>query len=53
MGVYEALAGTGTLVSTVSPQGVAIRAIEPLRAQGKIVGTLSVGLRLNEVLSGS
>ena len=47
-GVYEALAGASTLVSTVSPQGVDICAIEPLRTEGKIVGTLSVGLHLNE-----
>ena len=47
-GVYEALAGGSILSSTVSSKGVAIRAIEPLRAESKIVGTLSVGLDLNE-----
>lgn len=47
-GVYEALAGDSSLVSALGAQGVEIRAIEPLRIEGKIVGTLSVGLYLNE-----
>ena len=47
-GECTALAGAGMLVSTVNPQGVDIRAIEPLRVGGRIVGTLSVGLHLNE-----
>jgi len=47
-GVYEALAGDSLLVSALSARGVEVRAIEPLRTEGKIVGTLSVGLYLNE-----
>ncbi|MCP5158475.1 MAG: response regulator [Gammaproteobacteria bacterium] len=47
-GIYEALTGASMLVSAIEPQGIVIRAIEPLRARGKIVGTLSVGLDLNE-----
>ena len=47
-GVYEALAGSGSLVSALGSRGVEIRAIEPLRAEGRIVGTLSVGLYLDE-----
>ncbi|MDG4598104.1 MAG: response regulator [Candidatus Contendobacter sp.] len=46
-GVYEALNGAGNVVSTVVPQGVEIRAIEPLRAGNRIVGALSVGQRLD------
>ena len=47
-GVYEALAGSSLLVSTFGSRGVEIRATEPLRAESKIVGTLSVGLYLDE-----
>jgi len=47
-GVYEGLAGDSLLVSALGSRGVEIRAIEPLRAEGKIVGTLSVGLYLDE-----
>ena len=43
-GVSEALAGTGMLVSTRDSQGVVIRAIEPLKGRGNVVGTISVGL---------
>ncbi|HRX71610.1 MAG: response regulator [Candidatus Competibacteraceae bacterium] len=47
-GVYEALTGNSMLSSTIDAEGVAIRAIEPLQTKGRIVGTLSVSLRLNE-----
>ncbi len=47
-GVYEALAGSSILSSTTTPAGVAIRAIEPLRTEGKIVGTLIAGLHLDQ-----
>jgi hypothetical protein len=47
--VYEALAGGSMLVQHRSARGASqIRATEPLRAGGKIVGTLSVGLDLDE-----
>lgn len=43
-GVSEALTGTGMLVSARDSQGVVIRAIEPLRMHGNVVGTISVGM---------
>ena len=43
-GVSEALTGTGMLVSARDSQGVVIRAIEPLRMRGNVVGTISVGM---------
>ena len=45
-GIAEALAGTGMLVSARGPEGVSIRAIEPIRAHGTIVGTISTGVVL-------
>ncbi|MEI8395743.1 MAG: ATP-binding protein [Rhodospirillaceae bacterium] len=47
-GIFEALAGNSQLASSVDFRGIAIRAIEPLRADGKIIGTLTAGVRLNE-----
>ncbi len=47
-GIYEALTGASMLVGAADPQGIAIRAIEPLRARGRIVGALSIGRRLDE-----
>ncbi len=47
-GVAEALAGTGMLVSSNSPTGILIRAVEPLRSGDRVTGTLSAGIRLNE-----
>lgn len=47
-GIYEALTGGSLLASTATARGVDIRAIEPLRARGRIVGALSVGRRLND-----
>lgn len=46
-GISEALTGSPLVVSVRVPEGVAIRAIEPLRAHHKIVGTISVGLAFN------
>jgi len=45
-GVAEALAGTGTLVSTYGEHGVTIKGIEPLRDDTTIVGAISVGVTL-------
>ncbi|MDG4552112.1 MAG: response regulator [Candidatus Contendobacter sp.] len=47
-GIHEALTGVGGVVSAVVPQGIEIRAIEPLRVGNGIVGALSVGQRLDE-----
>ena len=48
-GVAEALSGTGVVVSTRSRGGVAIRAIEPLRAVGgSVIGAISAGIELNQ-----
>jgi signal transduction histidine kinase/FixJ family two-component response regulator len=49
-GVAEALAGTPMLVSSATPTATVVRAIEPLRHGGKVVGTLSAGLQLDNVL---
>lgn len=48
-GVAEALGGLSTLSTTAGPSGLAIHAIEPLNAGGRIVGTVMVGIRLNEM----
>ena len=47
-GVAEALAGTGMLVSSSSPGGTLIRAVEPLRSAERVTGTLAAGIHLNE-----
>jgi signal transduction histidine kinase/DNA-binding response OmpR family regulator/HPt (histidine-containing phosphotransfer) domain-containing protein len=47
-GVYEALGGRGQLVGSITAEGAAIIAIEPMRVGGRVVGTLSVGVRLDE-----
>ena len=46
-GIAEALAGSATLASSSGATGVSIRAIEPLRAHGKIIGTVSAGVRVD------
>lgn len=43
-GVSEALTGASSLVSVRESGGVVMRAIEPLRADGEIKGTISIGL---------
>lgn len=47
-GVTEALAGTGMLVSTPGPNGVTIKAIEPLRDGDRIVGVIAIGVTLDQ-----
>ena len=47
-GVFEALAGSSQLVTSVDARNIAIRAIEPLRVSGKIVGSLSAGVLIND-----
>jgi signal transduction histidine kinase len=49
-GVYEALQGTGVLTTSVDDGVVVLRAIEPIRVDGRIVGALSVGIRLGDRL---
>lgn len=46
-GVAEALAGASMFISSVGDGSLMIKAIEPLRAAGRIVGTISVGVSLN------
>ncbi len=45
-GFDEALAGTGMLVSMLAPEGIVIWAIEPLRVNGAVVGTVAAGVAL-------
>ena len=49
-GVVEAIAGAATLVSSDTANGTIVRAIEPLRFGGKIIGALSAGIALNDRL---
>jgi signal transduction histidine kinase len=49
-GVAEPLAGTAMLVSSATASAPVVRAIEPLRVGGKVVGTLSAGLQLDDAL---
>ncbi|MGB0128169.1 MAG: cache domain-containing protein, partial [Rhodocyclaceae bacterium] len=49
-GVEEALAGNGMLTATRDAAGVVIKDIQPLRAGNRIVGTIVVGVRLNDQL---
>ena len=42
-GVTEALAGANLVVTSKGPSGLALRAISPLRAGGRTVGTVMVG----------
>lgn len=46
-GVAEALIGASMFVSTMNDGNLTIKAIEPLRLSGRIVGTVSVGVSLN------
>jgi signal transduction histidine kinase len=45
-GFEEALSGTSMLVSTLTPEGIVIWAIEPLRVNGSIKGTVAAGVAL-------
>ena len=47
-GVAEALAGRSMMASATEGEGIALRAIEPLRSGKRIVGTLAAGRLLNE-----
>ncbi len=46
-GVAEGLAGTGVVVSQRESGGVMVRAIQPLSLDGRVVGTVAAGLRLD------
>lgn len=48
-GVAEALAGRGMLISTPVPNGVTIKAIEPLHDADGIIGAIAVGATLDHV----
>jgi two-component system, sensor histidine kinase and response regulator len=45
-GVSEALEGASMVASTLSPSGVTVSAIEPLRSGGKVVGVIAVGKQI-------
>ncbi|MFZ2648654.1 MAG: cache domain-containing protein, partial [Burkholderiaceae bacterium] len=47
-GVAEALAGQAILTSSKSASGLVLRAIEPVRSGPAIVGSVSVGVTLND-----
>ncbi|MGB0127253.1 MAG: ATP-binding protein [Rhodocyclaceae bacterium] len=49
-GIAEALGGSSTLTSTRDAEGLVIQNIEPLRVGNRIVGTIIVGVRLNDQL---
>ncbi len=49
-GIAEALAGSPMLASAAKANATFVRAIEPLRFGGKVVGTLSAGLQLDDAL---
>ncbi len=49
-GVEEALAGQSLLATSKRPGELLLRAIEPVRLQGQVIGTVSVGVRLNQAL---
>jgi signal transduction histidine kinase/CheY-like chemotaxis protein/HPt (histidine-containing phosphotransfer) domain-containing protein len=49
-GIAEALAGSPMLASAATANATFVRAIEPLRVGGKVVGTLSAGLQLDDAL---
>jgi signal transduction histidine kinase/CheY-like chemotaxis protein len=46
-GMAEALAGVGTVSSTLQPDGVALYAVEPMRKSDRIVGAVTVGTTLD------
>ena len=49
-GVYEALQGSGLLASTEKEGMVVLYALQPIRASGRVVGALSVGVPLDDPL---
>ncbi|MBL8487642.1 MAG: response regulator [Rhodocyclaceae bacterium] len=49
-GIFEALEGTGVLVSAVESDTLTVRAVEPLRHQNEIVGALTAGTRIDAEL---
>ena len=46
-GVTEALTGASGIATTIEAKGVTVRAIEPLRQNGRITGTLMTGIYMN------
>ena len=49
-GVFEALQGESMLASELEAGALIVRAIEPIRSQGQVVGTISVGVRVDSAL---
>jgi signal transduction histidine kinase len=49
-GVFEALEGASLMVSDLDGGALTLRAIEPIRVQDRIVGTISAGVRVDNAL---
>jgi len=49
-GIFEALEGAGLIVSSLDEAGLSLLAIEPVRAEGRVVGALTAGVRLDSDL---
>ena len=49
-GVFEALEGASQMVSDLDGGALTLRAIEPIRVQDRIVGTISAGVRVDNAL---
>jgi signal transduction histidine kinase/HPt (histidine-containing phosphotransfer) domain-containing protein/FixJ family two-component response regulator len=49
-GVFEALEGASLMVSDLDGGALTLRAIEPIRVQDRIVGTVSAGVRVDAAL---
>jgi signal transduction histidine kinase/HPt (histidine-containing phosphotransfer) domain-containing protein/ActR/RegA family two-component response regulator len=49
-GVFEALEGASQMVSDLDGGALTLRAIEPIRVQDRIVGTVSAGVRVDNAL---
>jgi signal transduction histidine kinase/HPt (histidine-containing phosphotransfer) domain-containing protein/ActR/RegA family two-component response regulator len=49
-GIFEALEGAEVIVSSLDEAGLSLLAIEPVRAEGRVVGALTAGVRLDSDL---
>ncbi|MEF8714237.1 MAG: ATP-binding protein [Accumulibacter sp.] len=49
-GVFEALQGESILASELEAGTLTVRAIEPIRSQGQVVGTIGVGVQVDSAL---
>ena len=49
-GIFEALEGAEVIVSSLDEAGLSLLAIEPVRAEGRVVGAVTAGVRLDSNL---